>query len=101
MIARVWSARATKPNADLYLKHFSHAVLPELRKLDGYVSSNVLTRANDDVVEIQVTTIWRSFESINAFAAPDREAAVVAPEAVAVLIDFDHRVKHYEVAVAA
>jgi len=101
MIARIWSARAAKSNANLYLKHFSHAVLPELRKLDGYVSSNVLTRANHDVIEILVTTIWRSLESIDAFAAPDREAAVVAPEAAALLIDFDRRVKHYEVAVSA
>ena len=101
MIARIWSARATRSNADLYLKHFSHVVHPELRQLDGYVSSNVLTRANNDVIEIQVTTIWRSLESIDAFAAPDRDAAVVAPEAVAILIDFDHRVRHYEVAVSA
>ena len=101
MIARIWSARAVKSNAGRYLEHFSHDVVPELRKLDGYVSSNVLTRANDDGVEIVVTTIWRSLESIDAFAAPDREAAVVTPEAAAVLIDFDHRVKHFEVVVSA
>lgn len=100
MIARLWSARVTKANNNLYLNHFSNAVLPELCKLDGYVSSTVLTRFAGDTTEILVTTVWRSFESIDAFASRDREAAVVAPEAAALLLDYDRRVKHFEIAVS-
>jgi hypothetical protein len=45
-------------------------------------------------------TIWQSNSAIDAFAGPDREAAVVAPEAAALLTDYDRRVRHFEVAMA-
>jgi hypothetical protein len=37
-------------------------------------------------------------DAVEAFAGPDRGAAVVEPDAEAALIDFDHRVRHFEVA---
>ena len=43
-------------------------------------------------------TVWQSLSAIDAFAGPDREAAVVAPEAAALLTDYDRRVRHFEVA---
>ena len=43
-------------------------------------------------------TVWQSNPAIEAFAGPDREAAVVAPEAAALLTDYDRRVRHFEVA---
>jgi heme-degrading monooxygenase HmoA len=98
MIARLWSARTTQAQSQAYLQHFSSAVLPALRKFEGYVSSTLLTRPSEDGIEIMVMTIWQSLSSIDAFAGPDREAAVVAPEAAALLTDFDRRVRHFEVA---
>lgn len=98
MIVRLWFARTTQAQSQAYLHHFSDAVLPALRKFDGYVSSTVLTRPNSGSTEILVVTIWQSFTAIDAFAGPDREAAVVAPEAAALLTDYDRRVRHYEIA---
>jgi hypothetical protein len=51
-------------------------------------------------MEILVTTYWASFAAIDAFAGADRESAVVAAEAAALLTDFDKRARHYEVALA-
>ena len=98
MIARLWSARATPPQSQLYLRHFSAAVLPALRRFHGYVSSTVLTRPADGAIEILLVPVWESFAAIDAFAGEDREAAVVAPEAAALLTDYDRRVRHYEIA---
>ena len=98
MIARLWSARTTQAKSQSYLQHFSSAVLPALRKFDGYVSSTVLTRPGNNETEILVLTVWQSFTAIDAFAGPDREAAVVGPEAAALLTDYDRRVRHFEVA---
>ena len=98
MIARLWSARTTKAQSTKYLEHFWQHVVPYLRNLDGYVCSNVLVRSQGDLVEILVTTVWKSFQAIEAFAGSDRETAVVAPEATALLSDYDRRVRHYEVA---
>jgi heme-degrading monooxygenase HmoA len=98
MIARLWSARTTQTQTQIYLRHFSTSVLPTLRSFEGYVSSTVLTRPAEAGAEILVITVWKSFAAIDAFAGADREAAVVAPEAVALLADYDRRVHHFEIA---
>jgi len=100
MVVRFWSARTTPAQSGVYLQHFSSEVLPGLRKFDGYVSSSVLTRPTESAVEILVMTVWQSSSAIDAFAGPDREAAVVAPAAAALLTDYDRRVRHFEVATA-
>jgi heme-degrading monooxygenase HmoA len=98
MIARLWSARASKAQSTRYLEHFWQSVVPSLRTFDGYVSSSVLIRSQGDSVEILVTTVWQSLRAIDAFAGADRETAVVASDAAALLTDYDRRVRHYEVA---
>ena len=50
-------------------------------------------------IEIVVETTWRSLDAIRAFAGPDLESAVVAPEAAALLTNYDRRVHHSEIAV--
>jgi heme-degrading monooxygenase HmoA len=98
MIARVWTAHAAKNNLRAYTTHFSDHVLPELKKCAGFVSAQLFTREETaGNCEIVVTTFWNSMQSIDAFAGADREAAVVAPQAAALLTSFDHRVRHYEV----
>jgi heme-degrading monooxygenase HmoA len=98
MIARLWSARTTKQLSTAYLEYFSKNVLPELQAIPGYVSANVLTATNANEVEILVQTVWQSLEAVTAFAGPDREAAVVHPAAAALLTTYDHRVRHFNVA---
>ena len=98
MIARLWSARSTKTQSTRYLEHFWQSVVPSLRTFHGYVSSSVLIRSHGEAVEILVTTVWQSLEAIDGFAGSDRETAVVASEAAALLTDYDRRVRHYEVA---
>jgi heme-degrading monooxygenase HmoA len=98
VIARVWSARTTSALSAAYLEHLSQRVLPELRSLQGFEGCTVLTRSAQDVVEIIVISRWHSLEAIETFAGKDREAAVVAPEAAALLTDYDRRVRHFETA---
>jgi len=100
MIARLWSARTTPALSDSYLQHFAEAVRPELGRVTGFLGATVSTRPTPGSVEILVTTYWASFDAIDEFAGSDREASVVAPEAAALLTDYDKRVRHYEVAIA-
>jgi heme-degrading monooxygenase HmoA len=100
MIARLWSAHTTPALSDSYLQHFEQSVRPELSRVDGFLGATVCTRPIPGSVEILVTTYWQSFAAIGAFAGADRESAVVAPEAAALLTDFDKRVRHYEVAIS-
>jgi uncharacterized protein len=97
-ILRRWSARTTEAQLPKYLDHFSKNVLPELRPVQGYLGVTVSLRRFEGEVEILVETNWRSLDSIRNFADPDLEAAVVAPEAAALLTSFDRRVRHSEIA---
>lgn len=99
MIARVWTSRAAKSNLKTYLQHFSTKVLPELKRCDGFASALVLTRDLDAETEVVVNTFWKNLASIATFAGSDLDVAVVAPEAAALLISYDKRVKHYVVEV--
>src|SRR5712671_6733806 len=98
-ILRTWSARTTEAQLPKYLEHFSQKVLPELRRVPGYLGATVSLRRLDSEIEIVVETTWHSLESIRNFAGPDLEAAVVADQAAALLTNFDRRVRHYEIAV--
>ena len=99
MIARVWSAQATPAQAPAYIDHLRGDVLPKLKALDGYAGAWLFERALVSDVEIVVTTFWQSLDAIRAFAGDELDRAVVAPEAAALLTQFDRRVRHYEVAV--
>ena len=98
MIARLWSARTTSLQSTRYLEHFWQSVVPSLQTFNGYVGSSVLVRSQGESVEILVSTVWQSLQAIEAFAGSDRETAMVASEAAALLTDYDTRVRHYEVA---
>lgn len=97
-IVRHWSARTTETQLPKYLEHFSANVLPDLRRVSGFLGANVSVRHNANEVEIFVQTTWRSLDAIRAFAGADLEAAVVAPEAAALLTSFDRRVGHSQIA---
>jgi uncharacterized protein len=99
-ILRHWSARTTEAQLPKYLEHFSRNVLPELRRVPGFLGVRVSVRHTANEAEIFVETTWRSLESIRAFAGADLEAAVVAPEAAALLTAFDRRVRHSEIAMS-
>lgn len=98
MIARSWSARAGQSDASRYVAHARTAVFAHLSKIKGYRGALVLTEERTTDVAVTVLTFWESMDAIRAFAGPDPEAAVVEPEAEAALIDFDRRVRHFEVA---
>lgn len=97
MIIREWRGRANHLRGSAYPKHFRAVVMPELRRLKGFRGATLAKRKLDDRIEFIVLTRWDSLESIRSFAGPDLERAVVEPAAAAALVEFDARVRHYEV----
>jgi heme-degrading monooxygenase HmoA len=99
MIVRIWRGQvATAENAERYQRHVTENVLPELTGIDGHRGAYVLRRETGGGTEFLVVTLWDSIDSVRAFAGDRVEAAVIEPEAQAVLSDFDDFVRHYEVA---
>jgi heme-degrading monooxygenase HmoA len=97
MVVRFWSARTTQVRFPEYLRHFEQHVLPRLRQVKGFVEARVLSQSDGVVVHFIVETLWASMDAIESFAGPDKEAAVVAEEAVHLLTSHDRRVQHYQV----
>ncbi len=97
MIIREWRGRASPANAEAYPAHFRKNVMPALRQLDGFLGAHLSQRRSHDRMEFLVLTRWRSRHAIRSFAGDNVEQAIVEPEAVAALEDFDTFVRHYEV----
>ena len=103
MIVRLWRGRAAATQATAYPAHFHATVLPELRGIAGFLGASLLRTSNaegsdgGEGIEFLVMTRWESMDAIRVFAGDDAEHAVVEPGAVAALVDFDVRVRHYEV----
>jgi mannose-6-phosphate isomerase-like protein (cupin superfamily) len=96
MIARRWRGWADgSANADAYEAHFNETVRPRLEASDGFIGATLeRVQGDDGRIELVVVTQWESMDAIRAFAGDDLEAAVVEPEARAVLADFEPRALH-------
>ncbi|HXN19561.1 MAG TPA: antibiotic biosynthesis monooxygenase [Candidatus Binatus sp.] len=97
MIVRTWRGRTSISNQSAYLEHFRRSVIPELQAIKGFRGASLLIRNLSGEVEVFVLTKWTSLEAIRMFAGNAIEKAVVAPEAAAVLVEYDRAVRHYEV----
>ena len=97
MISRQWRGLAKAERAKAYQEHLRKRTFPELKQIPGFIDASILTRALDRGVEFLVVTRWKSMDAIAKFAGADVEAAVVPPEVVDMMIEYDRRVKHYEV----
>lgn len=95
MVVRFWSARTTQVRYPDYLRHFNENVLPSLRAVDGFLEARVISQSDGVVVQFIAETLWSSMDAIDRFAGPDREAAVIAGEALDLLTSYDRRVRHY------
>jgi mannose-6-phosphate isomerase-like protein (cupin superfamily) len=98
VIARRWRGWAEdRPGADAYEAHFERAVRPRLAATDGFLGATLeRVEGADGRTEIVVVTRWESMDAIRAFAGDDVDAAVVEPDARAVLAEFDTQVRHIE-----
>jgi heme-degrading monooxygenase HmoA len=98
MIARLWRGVASSSvNAEAYQRHVTMKVFPSLAAIQGHRGARVLRRADGGRVEFLVMTLWDSMDAVRRFAGDNPEAAVVEPEARAVLSEYDNFVRHYEV----
>jgi heme-degrading monooxygenase HmoA len=97
MVIREWRGRTSHVRSAEYPRHFRSSVVPDLRKVRGFLGAFLSERLQGDQVEFLVLTRWTSMDAIRAFAGSNPEKAVVESGAIAALTDYDQTVRHYEV----
>lgn len=97
MIVRSWRGKTSVAKAPDYERHFHESVVPDLKKIDGLIGATLYKQAGPTGVEFLVLTRWKSMDAVRAFAGPNPEKAVVGPDAIVALVDYDRTVQHYEV----
>jgi hypothetical protein len=75
MISRQWRGLARPERAHDYVRHLRTETFPQLRWIAG----------------------WESLEAIRDFAGLDAETAVVPEEVQRMMLEYDRRVRHYQV----
>jgi hypothetical protein len=98
MIARIWHGWTARGNADVYETLLRTQILPGIERVPGYCGAWLLRRDRSLDVEFVTLTLFESLGAVRRFAGDDYEAAVVPPEAQALLERFDVRSVHYDVA---
>jgi heme-degrading monooxygenase HmoA len=97
VIARVWHGWAEPgKNADAYEQLLRAHVLPGIHRVAGFRGAYLLRDDGPDEVEFVTVTLFETLDDVREFAGEDYEAAVVPPEARALLSRFDERSRHYE-----
>src|SRR5262245_13386005 len=97
VIARIWSGAARPDTIDAYLAHLREKTFPALDALLGHLGAFVLRRDSAGEIRVTVITLWASRDVIARFSGADVEAAVVPPEAQALLASWVSRRVHWEV----
>ena len=98
MISRHWRGLARPERAAEYEHHLRNDTLPALKRIPGFVDASILTRRLENGMEFLVISRWASLESIAQFAGADVEAAVVPVKVQSMMLEYDRRARHYEVA---
>ena len=96
MISRQWRGLAKSTLADEYVAHLRTETFPQLSNIPGFVDASILRRTVPDGVEFLIVTNWDSIKAIEQFSGREPETAVVPERVQKMMIEYDHKVRHYE-----
>jgi heme-degrading monooxygenase HmoA len=97
VISRQWRGLARQDRAADYVRHLQTETFPGLRGSPGFVDASILSRPLAGGVEFLIVTRWASLAAIARFAGADPESAVVPAAVARMMIEYDRRVRHFEV----
>jgi heme-degrading monooxygenase HmoA len=97
MISRHWRCLAKREQAADYVRHLQNETFPAIRTIPGFIDASIQRRELARGVEFVIVTRWESLDAIRKFAGVDPEVAVVPGKVQAMTLEFDSRVRHYEV----
>ncbi|HVW76964.1 MAG TPA: hypothetical protein VHB45_05075 [Alloacidobacterium sp.] len=99
MITRLWQGYTTPENADTYETYVRDEIIPQLRKIRGFLGGRLLRRNLFQEVEFVALTYFDSLESIRAAAGEELNYTLIPEAGRKLLSRFDQRVAIYEVVI--
>ena len=97
MIARMWHGRTPAAKANAYADLLNHLAIPGYRAIPGNLAVHILRRDEGDVTHFITFTLWESLAAIEKFAGTPVDQAKYYPEDREFLLEFEPKVKHWEV----
>src|SRR5918998_6317967 len=89
MIARTWKGAVRREDGDEYTEYMRKTGMLGYTQTPGNLATLMLRRDVGDRCEFLMFTLWKSIESVEAFAGEDPEKAIFYPKDDAFLIERD------------
>ena len=97
MIARRWHGRVLGTSASEYLQLMAEVGLPDYRSTRGNRAAWCLFRRDNDIVHVEMLTLWDNLDAIRRFAGNDLTQAKYYDFDPDFLLEMEPRVAHFEV----
>ena len=97
MIARIWHGKTRIVDYERYTEFMKAKAIPDYQKTDGFIKLTFLRTIEDNEGHFTLITFWKNLEVIKNFAGADFEKAKYYNEDKEFLLEFEEKVKHYEV----
>ena len=97
MIARIWHGKTSIEKYEDYTSFLKQVAIPDYKKTNGFKDLIFLRNIEDNEGHFTLITYWENLEIIKNFAGDDFEKAKYYSEDNDFLIEFEEKVKHYEV----
>jgi len=97
MISRQWRGLARSESEAAYEEHLRTDTFPAIQRIEGFVDATILKRPVATGVEFLIVTRWKTMDAIAKFAGDDPEIAVVPGNVREMMLEYDAKVRHYEV----
>ena len=98
MIERHWKGISRPLEATNYIHHLQMETFPALVKIAGFIRSSILFGPVEKGTEFLIITVWESPDAIRQFGGTDAEQAVVPAVVQEMMVEWEERAAHYEVA---
>ena len=97
MIARIWHGKTAAGQLEAYTELMHSLAVPDYRATEGFRGLVFLRRVEGDEAHFDLITYWENMEAIRNFAGDDVEKAKYYPEDKEFLLEFEEKVRHFEV----
>jgi heme-degrading monooxygenase HmoA len=97
MIARIWHGKTAAADLEAYSDLLTRLAVPDYRSTEGFRGLTFLRRVEENEAHFELITYWEDMEAIRNFAGEDVEKAKYYPEDKAFLLEFEEKVRHFEV----